>query len=151
LTYSTLNAKILANNPFKIRGGPGQSIDTTHLSRRERQIMEIIYRRGSSTTTEVFDDLGQIPGYSAVRTLLRILEEKGHLRHEKQGKQFLFFPINPRENAMRSAFKNLVDTFFDNSATHAFAALLEVEKSQLTDNDLQELADLIEKTRREGY
>jgi BlaI family penicillinase repressor len=125
-------------------------MESNQLSRRERQIMEIIYRRGSATTTEVFEDLGQDPGYSAVRAFLRILEEKGHLRHEKQGKQYLFYPTTPREKAMRSALKNLVETYFHQSTTDAFAALLEVEKSQLTDDDLKELADLIEKTRREG-
>src|SRR5262245_65537883 len=85
------------------------------LSRRERQIMEVIYRRGQSTAAEVLEGLPDPPSYSAVRAMLRVLEEKGHLRHEQNGPRYVFLPTVPREQARRSALKQLVQTFFDGS------------------------------------
>lgn len=120
------------------------------LSRREREIMEIIYRRGQATAAEVFADLGQNPTYSAVRSFLRILEEKGYLLHSKLGKQYLYHPATPRENAMRTAVQDLLTTFFNNSTEQAMAALLDFERDKLTGADLDRMKALIEKARKEG-
>src|SRR3954466_11091420 len=86
------------------------------LSRRERQIMEVIYRRGQATAAEVMEEMPDPPSYSAVRAMLRVLEEKGHLRHDQQGPRYVFLPTVPRDKARRSALKQLVRTFFDGSA-----------------------------------
>lgn len=123
-------------------------MDQANLSKRERQIMDIIYRRGSASAAEVQTDLNEDLSYSSVRTMIRILEEKGHLRHEVQGKQFLYFPTVPREQAVKSALRNLLDTFFNNSPEIAVAALLEMES--LSDSDLDKITALIEKARKEG-
>ena len=87
------------------------------LTRRERQIMDIVYRRGQATAAEVMDEILDPPSYSAIRALLRILEEKGHLRHEQQGPRYVFLPTVAREKARRSALKQVVHTFFDDSAS----------------------------------
>lgn len=126
-----------------------QAVDPK-LSRREREIMELIYRRGAATAMEVYEDLGQNPSYSAVRTFLRILEEKGQVVHKKEGKQYRYYPAVPRENAVKAAFRNLLGTFFDNSAEQAMAALLDLEKEKLTAAELDKMAELIEQARREG-
>jgi BlaI family transcriptional regulator, penicillinase repressor len=123
-------------------------LDQANLSKRERQIMDIIYRRGSANAAEVQTDLKEDLSYSSVRTMIRILEEKGHLRHELQGKQFLYFPTVPREQAVIFALQNLLDTFFNNSPGVAIATLLEMES--LSDHDLDKITALIEKARNEG-
>ncbi|HEX3048204.1 MAG TPA: BlaI/MecI/CopY family transcriptional regulator [Bacillota bacterium] len=123
-------------------------MDQANLSKRERQIMDIIYRRGTATAAEVQTDLKDDLSYSAVRTMIRILEEKGHLRHELRGKLYLYSPTVPREQAVKSALRGLLETFFNNSPEAAVAALLETES--LTDEDLEKIAHLIEKTRQEG-
>jgi BlaI family transcriptional regulator, penicillinase repressor len=120
------------------------------LSRREREIMEIIYRRGQATAAEVYEDLGQNPTYSAVRSFLRILEEKGHLLHKKQSRQYLYYPLVPHENAVKLAIQDLLGTFFNNSTEQAVAALLDIDRARLTDADLDRMAALIEKARQEG-
>lgn len=120
------------------------------LSRREREIMDIIYRRGKATAMDVFEELGQTPVYSAVRTFLRILEEKGQLYHKKQGKQYVYYPIVSRENAAKYAIGNLLGTFFNNSTEQAMAALLDFKSDKLSDSELDKLAKLIEKARSEG-
>ena len=122
----------------------------THLSRRERQIMEIIYRRGRASAADVMKNLPDPPSYSAVRATLRILEEKGYLRHEKQGARYVFRPTLPRTRAGRSALRQLLKTFFDGSVERAVAALLDVSESELSDEDLDRLARLIEQARKEG-
>src|SRR3954464_12538943 len=94
------------------------------LSRRERQIMDAIYRRGRATAAEVLEDMPDPPSYSAVRAMLRLLEEKGHLRHEQDGPRYVFMPTAPRDRASRSALTHVVRTFFDGSASEAVAALL---------------------------
>src|SRR5262245_19487224 len=94
------------------------------LSRRERQIMDILYRRGRSTATEVMGDLRGNPSYSTVRTQLRVLEDKGHVRHEEDGVRYVYVPATPRRAARKSALRHLVDTFFDGSAEQTVAALL---------------------------
>ncbi|HEY9230230.1 MAG TPA: BlaI/MecI/CopY family transcriptional regulator, partial [Gemmatimonadaceae bacterium] len=97
------------------------------LSRRERQIMDVIYRRGRATAAEVLQDIPDPPSYSAVRALLRLLEEKGHVHHEQDGPRYVYAPTVNRDRARRSALKHVVRTFFDGSATDAVAALLDGE------------------------
>lgn len=118
------------------------------LSRRERQMMDVIYERGQATAAEVVAGLQDPPSYSAVRAMLRILEAKGHLRHASQGTRYVFFPTVPREQASRSALRGLVRTFFDGSTTQAVAALL--EQSRLSETELARLAELIDDARKEG-
>ena len=120
------------------------------LSRRERQIMDVIYRLGQATVAEVLEEMPDPPGYSAVRAMLRILEVKGHLRHESRGPKYVFLPTVPREKARKSALKQLVQTFFDGSTTQAFAALLDLSDSKLTDEDLDRLSGLIAQAKKEG-
>jgi predicted transcriptional regulator len=120
------------------------------LSRREREIMEVIYRRGQATAAEVLEDLPDPPSYSAVRAMLRILEEKGHLRHEQQGPRYVFLPTVPREQARRSALKQLVHTFFEGSTEQAVAALLDLSSRKLSDVELDRLARIIDQAREEG-
>jgi BlaI family penicillinase repressor len=118
------------------------------LSRRERQIMDIIYARGQATAAEVTDALSDAPSYSAVRALLRILEQKGHLRHQQEGPRYVFLPTVSRDRARRSALRSLVRTFFDGSSAQAAAAL--IDQSQLSDEDFDRLAAAIDKARKEG-
>jgi BlaI family penicillinase repressor len=120
------------------------------LSRRERQIMEVIYRRRQATSAEVLEDLPDPPSYSAVRAMLRVLEEKGHLRHEQRGPRYVFLPTVPREQARRSALQQLVQTFFDGSTEQAVAALLDQSDRALSDAELARLARLINQARKEG-
>lgn len=120
------------------------------LSRREREIMDVIYQRGQATAAEVMEGLAQPPSYSAVRALLRVLEEKGHLRHESQGPRYLFMPTVPRERARKSALKQLVQTFFDGSAEQAVAALLDLSASKFSQDELDRLSQLIDQARKEG-
>src|SRR5258706_3922369 len=98
-----------------------------HLSRRERQIMDIVFARGEATAAEVGAALPDPPSYSAVRALLRILEEKGHLRHREDGPRYVFVPTEPREKASRSALKRVLQTFFDGSLSNAVAALVDAD------------------------
>ena len=118
------------------------------LSRRERQIMDVIYARGQATAAEVTSALPDPPSYSAVRALLRILEQKGHLRHEEDGPRYVFLPTVSRDRARRSAMRNLVKTFFDGSPAQAAAAL--IDHADLSSDDMDRLAALIEKARTEG-
>ena len=121
-----------------------------HLSRRERQIMDTVYRLGRATATDVLDRLPDPPGYSAVRAMLRVLENKGHLRHVLEGKSYVYLPTLARTRASRSALRNMVSTFFDGSAEKAVAALLDISRSELTDDQLTHLSHLIEQAREEG-
>lgn len=124
--------------------------DAKGLSRRERQIMDVVYRRGRATAAEVLEDLPDPPSYSAVRAMLRVLEEKGELRHEQDGPRYVFLPTVPREQARRSALRNLVRTFFDGSTEQAVAALLDPADGKLSDAELARLARLINRARKEG-
>ena len=124
--------------------------DRSHqLSRRERQIMDVLYARGRATAAEVMEHLPQAPSYSAVRAMLRILEEKGHVMHEHDGPRYVFRPTVAREAARRGAIDHLIRTFFDGSPASAAAALLE-SADDIPDEDLERLSMLIEKSRREG-
>ena len=121
-----------------------------NLSRRERQIMDAIYRLGRATAAEVLENMPDPPGYSAVRAMLRLLEDKGYLRHEQQGPRYIYLPTLSRDKARQSALKQLVQTFFDNSTEQTVSALLDMSKSRLSDEELERLSALIEKARREG-
>jgi BlaI family transcriptional regulator, penicillinase repressor len=120
------------------------------LSRRERQIMEILYRRGKATAAEVREGMEDPPGYSAVRAMLRILEDKGHIRHQAEGLKYVYAPVVAREKAKRSAVKHVLDTFFGGSPEQIVAALLDVSGERLTKDELDRMAGLIERARQEG-
>jgi predicted transcriptional regulator len=122
----------------------------TTLTRRERQIMDVLYRRGRATAAEVMADLPGEPNYSTVRTQLRVLEDKGHVRHEEEGVRYVYAPAVPRHAARKSALKHLVETFFDGSAEQVVAAVLGGEASRLSDEDLDRIGELIEKARKDG-
>lgn len=122
----------------------------TQLSRREREIMDVIYRSGRATAAEVLDQLADPPSYSTVRALLRVLEDKGHLRHEEDGPRYVFLPTVPRERARASALRQLLHTFFDGSTEQAVAALLDLSSTRLSDAELARLSQLIADARKEG-
>ncbi len=117
------------------------------LTRRERQIMEIIYGHGRATASEVHRELPDRPSYSTVRTLLRVLEEKGYLTHEYDGPRFVYSPCISTEQAKRSAIEQLLRTFFDNSAANAMAALLDMSSANLSETELKRLARLIQQAK----
>ena len=120
------------------------------LGRRERQIMEIIYRRGRANAAEVLTDLPDPPTYTAVRGMLRLLETKGHLRHEQEGPRYIYYPTADPARVSKSAVRHLVRTFFDNSASSAVAAMVGLYEDHLTDADLDDLEKLIDKARSKG-
>ncbi len=120
------------------------------LSRRERQIMDIIYQRGKATAAEVMEGLPDPPSYSAVRALLRVLEEKGHVRHKQDGPRYVFYPTVSRDRARESALKQVVGTFFEDSAEQAVATLLDMSAQDMSESDLDRLAELIEQAKKEG-
>ena len=121
-----------------------------HLSRRERQIMDVLHQRRRATAADVLAGLPDPPGYSAVRALLRILEEKGHVKHRRDGARYVFLPRASRETARRSALKRVVSTFFQGSVTQTVAALLETADTRLSDSELHDLQQTIAQARREG-
>jgi predicted transcriptional regulator len=120
------------------------------LSRRERQIMDLLYRSGRLSAAEVLDGLPDAPSYSAVRALLRILETKGHVRHEEEGRAYIYMPVARRTDARQSALSHLLKTFFDNSADQAVAALLAIKGEKMSGAELDRMSQLIEDARKEG-
>lgn len=122
----------------------------TDLSRRERQIMSIVYRLGAATAAEVRALLDDPPSYSAVRSHLRILEDKGHLRHDQDGPRYVYAPTLPRDRARLGALRQVLHTFFEGSASQAVAALLDSSDRSLTSHELEQLARVIEQARKEG-
>src|SRR5689334_16432809 len=122
----------------------------TALTRRERQIMDILYRRGRATAGEVMKDLSGKPHYSTVRTQLRVLERKGYVRHEEAGLRYVYLPAVPRHAARKSALRHLVDTFFDGSAEKVVGALLGGEGARVTEEELARIADLVAKAKKES-
>ena len=120
----------------------------THLSRRERQIMDIVYTRSQASVGEVLEDMADPPSYSSVRALMRILEEKGHLRHRPQGVKYVYTPTRPRHAAAKSAVRQMLSTFFDDSASKAVAALLDVSDARLTKEELNRMRKLIDGARK---
>lgn len=120
------------------------------LTRRERQIMDILYRRGRATAAEVLSDLSGEPSYSTVRTQLRVLEEKGHVRHEEEGLRYVYTPAVRRHAARKSALRHLVNTFFDGSTEKVVGALLGGDTPRLTDEELDRISELVARARKEG-
>src|SRR3954466_4572904 len=122
----------------------------TTLTRRERQIMDVLYRRGRATAADVMADLPGEPNYSTVRTQLRVLEDKGRVVHGEGGRRHVYPPAVPRHAARKSALKHLVETFFDGSAEQVVAAVLGGEASRLSEDDLDRIAALVANARKEG-
>jgi predicted transcriptional regulator len=120
----------------------------TSLTKRERLIMDVIYKLGRATAAEIRERLEGAPSDSTVRTQLRVLESKGHVRHEEQGLRYVYLPTVPRHAARRSALRHLVDTFFDGSTAKAVAAMLGGEGARVSDEDLDRIARLVEDARR---
>ena len=120
------------------------------LTRRERQIMDILYRRGRATASEVMEELSGHPSDSTVRTQLRVLESKGHVRHEQDGPRYVYLPTLARDNAKRSAMRHMLRTFFDGSAEQAISALLDDSSTKMSDVELDRLAKMIHEARRTG-
>jgi len=118
------------------------------LSRRERQIMDILYQKGKASVTDVMENLPQAPGYSSVRALLRILEEKGHIRHEMDGQKYVFVPCVHPDKAKKSAIRHLVQTFFNGSPQDAVAALLDLSSPGLSDDEVHRMKEMIELSRK---
>ena len=119
------------------------------LSRRERQIMEILYQRGKASASEVREAMESAPGYSAVRAMLRVLEEKGQVKHQAEGLKYVYVPTMGREKAKRSAVKHVLDTFFGGSPEQIVAALLDVSSTQLTREELDRMSELIDRAKWE--
>jgi predicted transcriptional regulator len=120
------------------------------LSRRERQIVDILYARGKATAAEVQAALPEPPSYSAVRAMLRILEDKGHVKHEQDGPRYVYVPTVGRDNAKRSALHHVLKTFFDGSTEQAISALLDESAAKLSDAELDRLAQMIDQARTTG-
>jgi BlaI family transcriptional regulator, penicillinase repressor len=121
--------------------------DSDPLSRRERQIMDIIYIRGEATAAEVSEDLPDDPSYSTVRTLLRILEEKGHLKHREDGQRFVYVPTRTRAAESKSALRRVVKTFFEGSLADAVAALVDTADGKLPAEELKRIEAIIKKAK----
>ena len=120
------------------------------LSRRERQIIDILYTQGKATAAEVQSALPDPPSYSAVRAMLRILEEKGHIRHEQDGPRYVYLPTVAPERAQKTALRHVLQTFFNGSAEQALSALLDESDTRLSDHELDRLAKVIDRARRSG-
>jgi predicted transcriptional regulator len=123
---------------------------TGGLSRRERQILEILYRSGKASAADVRERMEDAPSYSAVRAMLRVLEEKGHVKHQAEGLKYVYVPTVAREKAKRSAVQHLLNTFFNGSPEQIVAALLDGSARRLTREELDRMSDMIEQAKREG-
>jgi predicted transcriptional regulator len=125
---------------------------STHqrLSRRERQIMDIIYKLGQATAAEVLENMPDAPSYSAVRAMLRLLEEKGYLKHDTDGPRYVFVPTVNRDKARKSALQQMLQTFFDGSTEEAVATLLSMSRTRLSKDELDRLSEMIEEARKKG-
>ena len=119
------------------------------LSRRERQIMDIIYRFGEASVADVLNNLLYPPGYNSVRVILTILEDKGHLTHKQEGQRYIYMPVEHRERAKKSVLKHLITTFFENSTPKVLSALLDISASDLSEVELDELSKMIEQAKKE--
>lgn len=135
---------------FLARAATMNEFSLTSLSRRESQIMEIVYRRGSATAADVQAELPDSPGYSTVRKLLQVLEQKGHLEHEESARRYVYRPTVPREEARRSVLRQVVDTFFGGSAERAALSLLNEQAATMGDDELERLVELARRSEREG-
>jgi predicted transcriptional regulator len=125
-------------------------VNKPELTRRERQIMDVIYRLGRATAQDVLDHIPGPPSYSAVRALLRLLEERGHVRHVTEGQKYVYLPAVGRSDARRSALSHVVRTFFGGSVEQAIATLVDSSRAKLSPEELERLSDLIEKAKKEG-
>jgi BlaI family transcriptional regulator, penicillinase repressor len=125
-------------------------MSSPHLSRRERQIMDILHRRGRATVADVMTELTGEPAYSTVRAQLRVLEEKGHVRHEEEQLRYVYLPAQSRRTASRSALKHVIDTFFQGSPEQVVEALLGKDGSAISREELDRIADLVERAKRES-
>src|SRR5262245_35652841 len=130
------------------RSEPVSRSQPTHLSRRERQIMDVLYQAGRATAAEVRAALPDAPSDSAVRTMLRILEEKGHVRHDLDGLRYVYIPTVARSKAKRSALKHVLNTFFDGSASQLVAALFELPPGDLGDEEIERLRQIVDRAKR---
>src|SRR6476620_83650 len=124
--------------------------DFTALTRRERQIMDSLYRRGRATAAAIMNDLPGAPHLSTVRTQLRVLESKGHVRHDEEGLRYVYLPAVPRRSARKSALRHLVDTFFEGSTEKVVGALRGGEGARLSEAELERIAELVAKAKKEG-
>jgi predicted transcriptional regulator len=127
-----------------------KTTSASSLTRREREIMDILYRRGRATAHEVLEDLPDPPSYSAARALLRLLEERGHVKHTQEGQRYVYAPAVARGDARRSALAHVVRTFFAGSVEQAVATLVESSRTKLSGDELDRLADIIERAKNEG-
>ena len=121
-----------------------------NLSRRERQIMDILYRRGKASAQEILEAMPDPPTYSAVRAKLRVLEEKGHVRHQEESLRYVYLPVVARESARKSALRHMVTTFFSGSVQDTVAALLDLSAAKLSSADLDRISEMIEQAKKEG-
>ena len=128
---------------------PEQPIDR-HLSRRERQIMDVLFQMEEATAAEVQERLPEAPSYSAVRAMLRILEDKGHVRHHEDGPRYVYRPVVARDTAQKTAISHMLRTFFDGSVEAAMTALLDATDRRLSRDEVERLSSLIDERRREG-
>ena len=128
----------------------GKKKSPLDLGRRERQIMDVIFELGEASVGDVLQQLPDPPSYSAVRTMIRLLEEKKLLRHRREGTKYVYSPTHSREKVSRRAIAHLMKTFFAGSATDAMAAMLDVVSDEITENDLNRMSQLIDKARKEG-
>jgi predicted transcriptional regulator len=142
LTLGQSSAKFLAVMP--------QPLTPSDLSRRERQVLDVLYRTGRATCAEVKKAMPDPPSYSAVRTFLRILEDKKLVRHEEDGTRYVYIPIVEKERASRSALRHVLNTFFGGSVTQAISALLDEDSQHLSEKDWQRISLMIEEARKEG-
>ena len=124
--------------------------NASDLSRRERQIMDILYQQGKASASDVREAMEAAPSYSAVRAMLRILEEKGHIKHQAEGLKYVYVPTVARDKAKRSAVKHVMETFFNGSPEQIVAALLDVASTQLTPAELDRMSAMIENAKKEG-
>ncbi|MEX0727480.1 MAG: BlaI/MecI/CopY family transcriptional regulator [Planctomycetaceae bacterium] len=128
----------------------GRKAEINELARRERQIMDVILRKGECSVSDVRAELADPPSYSAVRTMIRHLEAKKLLKHREEGRRYLYQPTQSRDSASRSALKRLLDVFFDGSASDAVAAILDVTADDISPADLKRMSDLIRQARSQG-
>lgn len=120
------------------------------LSRRERQIMEVLFQRSKASAQEIREAIEDAPSYSAIRTLLKVLEDKGHVKHRAEGLRYVYVPTVGQEKAKRSAVKHVLDTFFNGSPEQVVAALLNVSSTKLTREELDRMSEMIENAKKEG-
>ena len=147
-----LSTVLISQHAYAERRGSraNESNRSQDLSRRERQIIDALYKLGRASAADIRAELPAAPSYSAVRSLLRILEEKGHIRHEQDGPRYVYVPVIGRDNAKRSAMRHMLQTFFDGSTSQAMSALLDVSSSRLDDAELDRLKKLIDQARKQG-